>query len=364
MLMFSYNSNKYSYLIITRNNKVLKDIYSPLEIDDQWDQRAPSHEDRVEGGNPDGISSVPPQMQAEDPSGGGGVAVAEQQPAASPGPEEVTAAINQEVSQGIEPANQTAGMQADEAHGDSTTEAGQGSITNIGQMTVPAETVDPTNDTNPTAMPADMPPVTMESTSTDVPGTETPEVANDDEAATMLDSGQQDKSAENREHDIPASPYDTVMPENDTNSSNEPGDATIETSAIPTTTVEPDEAHKVEEEPDEDAVKQIVEEPLSDDEREAVASDTDQMPISPEPDVNKTESADNDEVTAEVNRGMEKVLKAIEAELEALENRKSRLQEALTKHEQDRADADAQATATQAQIDQVEAAISELESKK
>ena len=74
--MFSYNSSKYSYLIITRNNKVLKDIYSPLEIDDQWDQRAPSHEDKVEGGNPDGMSPVPPQMQAENPSGG--VAVIDQ----------------------------------------------------------------------------------------------------------------------------------------------------------------------------------------------------------------------------------------------------------------------------------------------
>ena len=27
---------------------MLKDIYSPLEIDDQWDQRAPVHEDKVE----------------------------------------------------------------------------------------------------------------------------------------------------------------------------------------------------------------------------------------------------------------------------------------------------------------------------
>ena len=61
---------------------------------------------------------------------------------------------------------------------------------------------------------------------------------------------------------------------------------------------------------------------------------------------------------------MEKVRKAIDAELEALANRKTRLEEALAKHEQERNDADAQATATQAQIDQVESAISELESKK
>ncbi|HMT39721.1 MAG TPA: hypothetical protein PJ993_02200 [Candidatus Saccharibacteria bacterium] len=329
--MFSYNSSKYSYLIITRNNKVLKDIYSPLEIDDQWDQRAPSHEDKVEGGNPDGMSPVPPQMQAENPSGG--VAVIDQ-PTAPDMP--VTPGVASPEAPAMNEAPSTPNAEEPTV---------TGSITNIGQMTVPAETVDSPNDTNTTAMATEEAPVTMESTSTDAPGAEAPDEAIDDDAATMLGSGQQSGTTRDEEHDIPASPYDTVIPENDINSSNEPGDATIETAAIPTTTVEPDEAHIPKEETDKDAVKQIVKEPLSDDEREAVASDADQKPVSPGPNDNEThtqEAEDNKKTRAEET--LNSMIEAIDSELKKLADKLKDYQEKQARIESD-------IEATQAEID-------------
>lgn len=337
---------------------MLKDIYSPLEIDDQWDQRAPSHEDKVEGGNPVAMDSAE-AIPRENPSGG--VAVMEQPPVPDM-PVSADAGVQTQTTPEAPAEAEAAGTQTIE------TPSGGGSITNIGQLTVPAATeVAPTDSTGPETSTDQAPVSSMEDTSTEATGTETPEVASDNDAATMLDPQSQS------EHDVPASPFDTANSEDDASSSNETAEATIEAqSAIPTTTVEPDEEHQASSGPvseegssEDDAIRTIVEKPLTDDEREEVASDTDQMPVSPEPSTTDTEqSTADDEVSAEVSRGLEKVLKAIEAELEALENRKTRLKEALAKHEQDRADADAQATATQAQIDQVDAAISDLESKK
>jgi len=346
--------------VITRNNKVLKDIYSPLEIDDQWDQRAPSHEDKVEGGNTDGMSSVTPEVPVENPSGSG-VAVAEK-------PTQDMSADSDVQPQPVVDAAVTESAADSTAPGMQTNNESYSNITNIGQMTVPASpestsvegvSTEPTT-TEPT-------PVSMEEAPTEPTGTETPEVSSDDDAAKMIDSSTLDSSVE---HDVPASPFDAKGSESSTDDTEDTESASVNPpTAMPIETVEPDQGHRAETSPseeDEDNVRSIVEEPLSDQERETVASDVDQMPISPESVVSDSHTSEmrEDEVSTEVSKGLEKVLKAIESELEVLHNRKTRLQEKLAQHEQEKADADAKATATQSQIDQVESAISELESKK
>lgn len=353
-------------LVLTRNNIVLKDIYSPLEIDDQWDQRAPSHEDKVEGGDPVAMDSAVEAIRREDPSGGGGgVAVAERpvqdlsvNPDAQPQP-----AVENTMESAVP------GMQ--------TSNESNGNITNIGQMTVPANPEVSAQDsasTEPTE--AEQAPVTMEDAFTEPTGTgtETLEKDSDDEAAnSMLHSQSQGERGD--EHDVPASPFDATNSEDGPRSSNEPADETIESRAeIPTTTVEPDKAHQSNTSPatepessEEDAVSSIINEPLTDDEKESVATDTDQMPVSPEPVSSEThdeETDGDDEVSAEIKKAEDEVLRVIENKLEAHRARKEKLEAQLHKFEQDKADADAKATSTQAQIDQVEAAISELESKK
>ena len=271
---------------------MLKDIYSPLEIDDQWDQRAPVHEDKVEGGNPDGMSSVPPQMQAEDPTGGGGgVAVAEQQPAISPAPAEVTAAINQEASPEVQPTNEGPGMQADEVHRDTTAESGQGgSITNIGQMIVPSQESGaevqtpsingPEQPATDTAVDGQQDVAEGKTMTTETAETEAPEAegSDDEAAASMLG---------NEQHDIPASPFDQ-QPEGaaDEAAASESPSTGLETTAMPIESVEPDDEHKDTPEEDaatdsdEEAVRNIVDRPLTDGERDTKEADVDQMLVS------------------------------------------------------------------------------------
>ncbi|MDQ5943777.1 MAG: hypothetical protein QG675_545 [Patescibacteria group bacterium] len=304
-------------LELTRNNKVLKDIYSPLEIDDQWDQRAPSHEDKVEGGNADGMSSVTPEVPVENPSGGG-VAVAERPaqdlpviPDAQPQPAVDVPAVENTV-EGTVP-----GMQ--------TSNESNGSITNIGQMTVPATPEGSAQDSVSTeAVTTEQAPVSMEDASTEPAGTETPEVESDDDAASMLDS---------QEHDVPASPFETTGPEGDTSDNTEGAEQATEapSSVMPIETVEPDQDHKTEEGPsEEDAVRSIVDEPLTDDEKEAVATDTDQMPVSPEASSNKSEETRNprlDKIFDEQSRLMHNAEQEIASIDAAIETKKKFIDE-------------------------------------
>lgn len=333
---------------------MLKDIYSPLEIDDQWDQRAPVHEDKAEGGNADGMSTTTPEVPVENPSGG--VAVMDQPTAEStPAPvdpesapvSEAQEAPTVDSSQAPTMDSEVPGMQTPpdmtQAPVEAPNEITQFHPSDSSESTTPVTMEESTTEQTPT---------TDEVAPAEATGTETPDQDNDDDAASIL-SG--------TEHDVPASPFDSMQESNDVSADSSAADETSEpTTAMPVTTVEPDADHRPEVTDDAD-VQAIVDRPLTDEENEIIANEKDQLPVSASESESKT---GDDEVSAEVRRGMEKVRKAIDAELEALANRKTRLEEALAKHEQERNDADAQATATQAQIDQVESAISELESKK
>lgn len=333
---------------------MLKDIYSPLEIDDQWDQRAPVHEDKAEGGNADGMSTTTPEVPVENPSGG--VAVMDQPTAEStPAPvdpesapvSEAQEAPTVDSSQAPTMDSEVPGMQTPpdmtQAPVEAPNEITQFHPSDSSESTTPVTMEESTTEQTPT---------TDEVAPAEATGTETPDQDNDDDAASIL-SG--------TEHDVPASPFDSMQESNDVSADSSAADETSEpTTAMPVTTVEPDADHRPEVTDDAD-IRAIVDRPLTDEENEIIANEKDQLPVSASESESKT---GDDEVSAEVRRGMEKVRKAIDAELEALANRKTRLEEALAKHEQERNDADAQATATQAQIDQVESAISELESKK
>lgn len=333
---------------------MLKDIYSPLEIDDQWDQRAPVHEDKAEGGNADGMSTTTPEVPVENPSGG--VAVMDQPTAEStPAPVDPESAPVSEAQEAptVDPSqaptmdSEVPGMQTPpdmtQAPVEAPNEITQFHPSDSSESTTPVTMEESTTEQTPT---------TDEVAPAEATGTETPDQDNDDDAASIL-SG--------TEHDVPASPFDSMQESNDVSADSSAADETSEpTTAMPVTTVEPDADHRPEVTDDAD-IRAIVDRPLTDEENEIIANEKDQLPVSASESESKT---GDDEVSAEVRRGMEKVRKAIDAELEALANRKTRLEEALAKHEQERNDADAQATATQAQIDQVESAISELESKK
>lgn len=340
--------------VITRNNKVLKDIYSPLEIDDQWDQRAPSHEDKVEGGNTDGMSSVTPEVPVENPSGSG-VAVAEK-------PTQDMSADSDVQPQPVVDAAVTESAADSTAPGMQTNNESYSNITNIGQMTVPASpestsvegvSTEPTT-TEPT-------PVSMEEAPTESTGTETPEVESDDDAASMLNSQQ---------HDVPASPFDAKGTENDTSESIEDADASSE---VPTASVmaekiykpddEPDQNHKAEEGPsEEDAVRSIVEEPPTDDELETAVTDADQMPVSPEPVSSETHAeelnADNKKTRAqETLNGM---IESIDLELKKLADKLKEYQEKQAKVESDIERTQAEIDAKIAEKDDFEASVTAL----
>lgn len=378
---------------------MLKDIYSPLEIDDQWDQRAPVHENTV-------ATELPPTAtQPEAPSGSSGTAqpegaVATMEPAHMDLPVTPTGTSTEvapptdgmgidtsstqspaiEGSVPVNPDGATETAPSADAVNPTDPAAEVPGMQNIGVMTIPtnpdtdtATDITPEGDTTQVTgeenvfHPSDSE-TSAEAVSPDTATPTTMEESTDTETATAVtpeeDTAPVEPTPEENNDDTAASMLGTSTDETPSDPALEDAEVSGESgepsSVMPIVEVKPDAVEDGEKE----AVEKIVQEPIGDDDKGKITtSDADQSPISPETEMPQDTNGDN-EVAAEVSRGMEKVRKAIDAELEALANRKTRLEESLAKHEQERKDADDRATATQAQIDQVEAAISELESKK
>jgi hypothetical protein len=339
---------------------VLKDIYSPLEIDDQWDQRAPVHEDKAEGGNADGMSTATPEVPVENPSGG--VAIMDQ-----PTAESTQAPINPESTQVPEaqeapvvdptqaPAigSEVPGMQTPpdmaQAPAETTTDASAtteapSEITQFhpegsDESATPVTMEEPTTEQTP---PAD------EVAPTEATGTETPEQDNDDDAASMLDG---------TEHDVPASPFDTPQedssdPSVDSTSTNE---APESTTAMPITTVEPDASSRRPEVTDDADVKEIVDRPLSDEENERIASENDQLPVVASE--KEGVKAPDDNKKARARETLENMKEAIDVELKKLAEKLKDYQDKLAEVEKDIDDTQEMIDAKKAEKDDFEASV-------
>lgn len=328
---------------------MLKDIYSPLEIDDQWDQRAPVHEDKAEGGNADGMSTTTPEVPVENPSGG--VAVMDQPTAEStPAPVDPestpvseaqgapmvdptqTPAMDSEVPGMQTPTDMTQAPAEAPTDPNTTTEVPneitQYHPSDSDQSSTPVTMEEPTTEQTP---------ATDEVAPTEATGTETPEQDSDDDAASMLGS---------TEHDVPASPFDSAQESSDASTDSSTTDETPEsTTAMPITTVEPDASHRPEVTDDAD-VKEIVDRPLTDEENERIASESDQLPVAASEKEN-VEAPDDDKKT--------RALEILNGSIEAIDRERARLEDKLRDYQTKLAEVEDNIDKTQEEIDALNA---------
>ena len=335
---------------------MLKDIYSPLEIDDQWDQRAPVHEDKSEGGNADGMSTTTPEVPVENPSGG--VAVMDQ-----PTTESTPAPVYPE-SAPVAEAQEAPTVDPTQAPSMDSEVPGMQTPPDMAQASAEAPT-----DTNPTTEasneitqfhPSDSDqsaaPVTMEETTaeqaptadeaapTEATGTETPEQDNDDDAASMLGG---------TEHDVPASPFDSAQESNDASTdSNITDEAPESTTAMPITTVEPDGNHRPEVTDDAD-VKSIVDRPLSEEEAQDVNSDEDNPPVA------ASETATDTEISDDHKK--ERAEKTLKDMIEVIDRELKKLAEKLKDYQEKQSEIENNIEDTQRAIDAKESEKSDFE---
>lgn len=334
---------------------MLKDIYSPLEIDDQWDQRAPVHEDKAEGGNADGMSTTTPEVPVENPSGG--VAVMDQPTAEStPAPvdpesapvSEAQEAPTVDSSQAPTMDSEVPGMQTPpdmtQAPVEAPNEITQFHPSDSSESTTPVTMEESTTEQTPT---------TDEVAPAEATGTETPDQDNDDDAASIL-SG--------TEHDVPASPFDSMQESNDVSADSSAADETSEpTTAMPVTTVEPDADHRPEVTDDAD-IRAIVDRPLTDEENEIIANEKDQLPVATSETTSSTETPD-DHKKERAQETLSSMIEAIDGEIDKLEGKLKDLQAKQAELEGNITDTQAQIDAKKAEKDDFEASLDALNVK-
>lgn len=291
---------------------MLKDIYSPLEIDDQWDQRAPVHEDKVEGGNADAMSTATPEVPPENPSGG--VAVMDR-----PEVEPTQPLIQQE------PTQVSDGSQAQEAPAMDGEVPGMQTPDMVQPPAVPTDTA-----SEQTTMEE---PATEQATAADEmitaepTGTETPDQDSDDDAASMLGS---------TDHDVPASPFGALDEQHaDAPETTEVRDASETDSAMPIVSAEPETTIT----PD---VQAMVDRPLD----EATASDSEQLPVAVSEKAD-TEALDDDKKT--------RALEVLNGSIEAIDRERARLEDKLKDYQAKLAEVENNIDKTQEEIDALNA---------